>query len=117
MNFNYMFLLLFMGSVIVPASGIAAADADCPETLNFTKRTLAGKKDVNLCKEYLGKVVIVVNTASKCGFTPQYKGLEALYEAYQDQGFVVLGHTKYQHTSIFYTGILQQLRPGNITEI
>ena len=91
MNYNYMFLLLFMGSVIVPASGIAAADADCPETLNFTKRTLAGKKDVNLCKEYLGKVVIVVNTASKCGYTYQYEGLEALYRKYKDKGLVVVG--------------------------
>jgi len=41
--------------------------------------------------DYEGKVVLVVNTASKCGFTPQYEGLQKLYETYQDRGFVILG--------------------------
>ena len=46
----------------------------------------------NLIKleEYRGKVVLIVNTATRCGFTPQYDGLEKLYEKYQDQGFVIL---------------------------
>ena len=46
--------------------------------------------DVRL-NEFAGKVVLIVNTASKCGFTPQYDGLEKLYEKYKDRGFVVLG--------------------------
>lgn len=44
-----------------------------------------------LLEEYKGKVLFIVNTASKCGFTPQFEGLEALYEKYADKGFVILG--------------------------
>ena len=42
-------------------------------------------------RDYAGKALLIVNTASKCGFTPQYTGLEAIHKAYKDQGFVVLG--------------------------
>ena len=65
--------------------------ADCPKTLDFNFRTLGGEETVNLCEKYRGKVVMIVNTASKCGYTPQYDGLEAIYRKYKDQGFVVLG--------------------------
>ena len=69
----------------------APAAAACPPTLDFSLRPLGGKEPVRLCEEYAGKVVLVVNTASKCGFTPQYGGLEAIYDRYGDRGSVVLG--------------------------
>src|SRR5688572_31343437 len=56
---------------------------------DFEARTLAGKPVA--LRDYQGKVVLIVNTASKCGFTPQYQGLEELYRKYQDRGLVVLG--------------------------
>jgi glutathione peroxidase len=54
-------------------------------------RRLASDDVVNLAETYSGKVVLVVNVASKCGNTPQYDGLEALYQEYGDEGLVVLG--------------------------
>jgi glutathione peroxidase len=59
--------------------------------LDVSYRPLAGKTPVQLDKVYGGKVLLVVNTASKCGFTPQYDALEALHQKYQAQGFAVLG--------------------------
>ena len=55
----------------------------------FTARTLRGE-EVSLA-DYAGQVLLIVNTASKCGFTPQYAGLEALYRTYSGRGFAVLG--------------------------
>ena len=54
-------------------------------------RRLASDDEINLCEAYAGQVVLVVNTASKCGNTYQYEGLEKLYEEYGERGLVVLG--------------------------
>ena len=59
--------------------------------LDHTYRPLAGKTAVNLDKTYRGQVLLVVNTASKCGFTPQFEALEGLHARYKSRGFAVLG--------------------------
>lgn len=59
--------------------------------LGHSYRPLSGKTPVNLQKIYGGQVLLVVNTASKCGFTPQFEGLEALHARYKAKGFAVLG--------------------------
>ncbi|HYG05805.1 MAG TPA: glutathione peroxidase [Stenotrophomonas sp.] len=80
---------LFLLGLLAVVSGLAAAAA--PALLDLDYRPLAGKTPVNLNKAYGGKVLLVVNTASKCGYTPQYDGLEALNQRFQAQGFAVLG--------------------------
>ena len=73
-----------------PLSGIFGAEAASPKSvLDFTMRDIDGK-DVKL-KKYKGNVILLVNVASKCGYTPQYEGLETVYERYKDKGFVTLG--------------------------
>lgn len=67
-----------------------APTAGCPAILDQKFNRLQDDKPQNLC-QYAGKVTLVVNTASFCGFTGQYEGLEALYAKYQAKGFVVLG--------------------------
>jgi len=56
---------------------------------DFTARNIAGEE--HSLSDYRGQVLLIVNTASKCGFTPQFTGLEAVYEKYREQGFAVLG--------------------------
>jgi glutathione peroxidase len=68
----------------------ARAAPVCPALLQHTLPRLQDERPVNLC-EHAGRVVLVVNTASQCGYTPQYKSLEAVYERYRQRGLVVLG--------------------------
>ena len=71
-------------------AGMAAQNDNAMTTI-FDFKTPGNKgQEVNF-KEYEGKVLLIVNTASKCGFTPQYDGLEALYQKYKDKGLVVIG--------------------------
>jgi glutathione peroxidase len=78
------------GAAAPAAAAAAAAPASCPAVLKHTFKRLQDEAPQDLC-QYAGKVVLVVNTASYCGFTPQYQGLEALYAKYAARGLVVLG--------------------------
>lgn len=73
------------GVLLVMATSLFAASS----IYNFTLPSIDGKPMP--LSDFKGKVVLMVNVASQCGYTPQYTGLEALYEKYKDQGFVILG--------------------------
>jgi len=64
--------------------------SDCPEVLDHEIRLLDSSESVNLCK-FEDKVILAVNVASRCGFTYQYESLQALYEKYEEEDFVILG--------------------------
>lgn len=81
---------LFLTPVALLVNPAQAATTGCPALLQKTFLRLQDEKPQELC-QYAGKVLLIVNTASFCGFTPQYKGLEALHARYQDRGLVVLG--------------------------
>lgn len=83
-------LVPLVASLFVFGSASALAN-QCPDVLKFMKRKLNSQETVNMCSEYQGKTLLIVNTASYCGFTPQFEGLETLYKDYKDKGLVVLG--------------------------
>ena len=77
-------------AVVVTSAGVSPAHAACPPLLDRTATRLQDEQPQALC-QYAGKVVLVVNTASYCGYTGQFKGLEALQKRYATRGFTVLG--------------------------
>ena len=84
-----LFSLLLTASSVAQQVPAKAANAKTPASLNFKMKSIDGK-DVDLSK-YAGKVVVFVNVASKCGFTPQYKDLQKLHETYKGKGVAIVG--------------------------
>jgi len=76
---------------LVLAGSATVASAECPAYLNQNFKKLRSSEQINICEAFAGKPLLIVNTASHCGFTPQFKGLEALHEKYKDRGLVVIG--------------------------
>jgi len=69
----------------------AAVAKSCPAFLDHDFRKLRSSASVNLCRNFAGKPLLIVNTASHCGYTPQFKGLQVLHERYKNKGLVVVG--------------------------
>lgn len=91
MNFKLFAALVMTGLLAAPVSG-QTEDQEAmsvPDALNYTVKSITDE-DVAL-SDYQGKVIVVVNVASRCGYTRQYADLQALYEAHKDEGLVVLG--------------------------
>lgn len=86
-----MFRLPFPTATVLVLLLLAGCAQAADGLLDHSFRPLAGKQTVNLADAYAGDVLLVVNTASKCGFTPQFEGLEALHARYSARGFAVLG--------------------------
>jgi glutathione peroxidase len=73
-------------SLFVLSIAATSAYPECPPALDYHKRPLTEEQPVHLCDVLRGKVVLVVNTASQCAYTPQYDGLEKLYARYRERG-------------------------------
>jgi glutathione peroxidase len=87
--------LSFVSAALALAAMLTAAPAtlaaDCPAFLDHDFKKLHSSQSVNLCEEFAGRPLLIVNTASHCGYTPQFKGLEALHRQYASRGLVVIG--------------------------
>jgi glutathione peroxidase len=99
-------VMVSVGCATRAAEGAKEGSKQVAPVLNFKMKSLAGQ-DVDLSK-YQGKVVVMVNVASKCGYTPQYEGLQKLHRKYADQGLAILG---------FPANDFGQQEPGSNEEI
>ena len=83
---------LFIAILIAAVGNTATAtEPTCAPSFNQEARKLRSSERINLCDAYAGKPLVVVNTASHCGYTRQFAGLEALYQKYKDRGLEILG--------------------------
>lgn len=85
----YRFACALLFSSIICSTTVTAGK--CPEYLNQNMKKLHSDKPLNICEAFAGKSLLIVNTASYCGYTPQFSGLEKLHKQYKDKGLVVLG--------------------------
>lgn len=88
--------LLYVFAVMTIGASQCAWTQDklqCPGFLDQEFKLLHSSKTINLCSLYQGKPMLIVNTASHCGYTKQFKPLEALYQKYKDKGFQIIGFT------------------------
>ena len=87
--YKFQFIVAIIGFCLINVSLHSQQEKEMKETIyQFSAKSITGK-EIKL-SDYAGKVVLIVNTASKCGFTKQYEGLEKLYNKYKDKGFVIL---------------------------
>lgn len=82
-------LKLIVALLVMPVFN--TAHGDCNPLLSFEAQKLRSSEKINFCEKFEDKLLLVVNTASHCGFTPQFKGLESLYQKYRHKGLEVVG--------------------------